>query len=296
MGINAKMTAIADAIREKTGKSALLSLDNMPFEIANIETSSLNFEVVGGTEQPTNPQENTIWVNTDTAITSYIFSTTKPTEPIEGMLWFETGTNSKGEFNAIIDNSMMVYPIQVEQYINGVWKPKDGFIYKESQWIQFAYTILWLYRDGDRNLDITGDYHRDGTDAIPPDGQTAEGVKYVDFPCRSNDNLYKAIQFYTGKMIDITGFNYLVEKSIHGRSGDSVQLVSSDKQVAAEVKQTLTSNEIQTLVLDISSFTGEYYIGFYNFNNGYDNWDMYELYLTTTETEDILNATNKAEV
>ena len=36
MSVNAKMTAIADAIRAKTGKSDLLTLDQMPTEIASI--------------------------------------------------------------------------------------------------------------------------------------------------------------------------------------------------------------------------------------------------------------------
>ena len=33
----------------------------------------LNFEIVGGTTEPSNPAENTIWVNTDTEITSWFF-------------------------------------------------------------------------------------------------------------------------------------------------------------------------------------------------------------------------------
>lgn len=36
--------------------------------------TELNFEIVGGTTQPSNPTENTIWVNTDTPITKYYFS------------------------------------------------------------------------------------------------------------------------------------------------------------------------------------------------------------------------------
>ena len=39
---------------------------------------NLNFKVVGGTTEPSNPKENTIWVNTDTAITSWDFSATEP--------------------------------------------------------------------------------------------------------------------------------------------------------------------------------------------------------------------------
>lgn len=420
----------------------LQELINMANELPD-KGASLNFEIVGGTTQPTNPTENMIWINTDTEITSYIFSATKPykrsenknfivypyysttgtTNGItytdlgngrftasgtatanayfrasydsvdkgafllhagtytlsgcpaggsaetymlqlmrqiadgtwenltfdygdsttftlatdtacrlsfrvmegvtvsdltgyfqleegstatsfisgvaeEGIVWFETGTNSPADFNAFVNNGMMVYPNHVEQYVNGAWSPKDGHFYDGEKWIQFAFTVLWLYINGDRNLEVTGDYHRNDTNkTVQPDGQTAEGIKYINFYCRSDENgLYKAAQFYTGKMIDVTAFKYLVEKSIHGRNGDKVQLVSSDMQVAAEVKQTLTSSSMQTLVLDISQFTGSYYIGFYNFNNGYDNWDMYELYLTTVETEDIKSATNTAEV
>ena len=36
--------------------------------------TDLNFEVVGGTSAPTDPKENTIWMNTDTEITGYQFS------------------------------------------------------------------------------------------------------------------------------------------------------------------------------------------------------------------------------
>lgn len=74
-----KLTAIADAIRAKTGKEDTLTLDQMPLEIAGIQTGvELNFKVVGGTIQPTSPSENMIWVNTDVEITSWVFSATEP--------------------------------------------------------------------------------------------------------------------------------------------------------------------------------------------------------------------------
>ena len=46
MSVNEKMTAIADAIREKTGKSELITLDAMPGEIRGIETGG------GGADLP----------------------------------------------------------------------------------------------------------------------------------------------------------------------------------------------------------------------------------------------------
>lgn len=40
--------------------------------------AGLNFKIVGGTTQPANPSENTIWVNTDADITGWMFSAKTP--------------------------------------------------------------------------------------------------------------------------------------------------------------------------------------------------------------------------
>lgn len=55
--------------------------------------ASLNFKVVGGTSTPASPKENTIWVNTDTEITSWHFGADEPnvcqtTVPDSGDPWF----------------------------------------------------------------------------------------------------------------------------------------------------------------------------------------------------------------
>ena len=49
--------------------------------------TGLNFEIVGGTAEPSNPEENTIWVNTDTNITGWEFSAN---EPYSGELELDT--------------------------------------------------------------------------------------------------------------------------------------------------------------------------------------------------------------
>ena len=46
----------------------------------------LNFEIVGGTTQPSNPKENTIWVNTDQEITNWLF------DNLPGTIVESTGT------------------------------------------------------------------------------------------------------------------------------------------------------------------------------------------------------------
>jgi hypothetical protein len=67
----------------------------------------LNYTVVGGTSAPSNPKENTIWVNTSTAITSHVFSATQPTGSA-GMVWIQIGVESGVEFNALKKNGIQV--------------------------------------------------------------------------------------------------------------------------------------------------------------------------------------------
>ena len=79
----------------------------------------LNFKVVGGTEQPANPKENMIWVNTDQKITGWVFSAEQPTEPAEGMVWIATPSPNTIAFNALKKNTVMVYPNAATQYVSG---------------------------------------------------------------------------------------------------------------------------------------------------------------------------------
>ena len=76
MALTDKLTAIANAIRTQSGKTAKLTLAEMPTEILDLQ--ALTFQVIGGTAQPTAPRENDIWVNTDQNITSWHFGAEEP--------------------------------------------------------------------------------------------------------------------------------------------------------------------------------------------------------------------------
>lgn len=91
--------------------------------------ASLNFKVVGGTSAPSSPKENTIWVNTDAEITSWVFSATEPEAPTAGMVWITTGKTSTAPFNALKKNNITVYPISAKQYVGGAWVDKTAKIY-----------------------------------------------------------------------------------------------------------------------------------------------------------------------
>lgn len=106
----------------------------------------LNFEVVGGTTEPTNPKENTIWVNMASAITGWYFGSDEPDVREEGTLWITTGVSSNGAFNALKKNGLKVYPISAKHYRSGVWVEKPVKIYQNGAWSGFIDWDTYLYR------------------------------------------------------------------------------------------------------------------------------------------------------
>ena len=110
--------------------------------------ASLNFKVVGGTTQPINPTENTIWVNTSTAIGEWQFSATQPTTRVDGSalvvgdVWIKTGVNSGGEFNALKKNGIMLYPIACYQRVGSSWAFASSSVYQNGSWKGFFVVLL----------------------------------------------------------------------------------------------------------------------------------------------------------
>ena len=188
-------TDIADAIREKTGSTDAIIADNFPNIIRNITTGiETNFEIIGGTTQPASPKENTIWVNTSTAITKWSFSTDTPNNPTEGMVWIKTYFASPISINAIKENEINFNLVNCHQYIGGSFIEKESKIYQSAQWLELSTEIF----------DITkGD---DGTLFTPSSESvniTTTPGEYVQF---KSNNSYK-YGIYFNEPIDVTGLN-----------------------------------------------------------------------------------------
>ena len=135
------LTNIANAVRSKTGKSGSILVSNIANEISNISTGvELNFTVVGGTTAPSNPVENTIWINTSTTISSWEFSATQPIAS-SGKVWICISASSTVEFNALKSNGIKVYPISAKQYVSGAWVDKTAKSYQNSRWVEW-----WVWK------------------------------------------------------------------------------------------------------------------------------------------------------
>ncbi len=152
---SADLTSVADAIREKGETTEQLVFPSgFVTAIENMKGGAdLNFEIVGGTTQPSNPKENTIWVNTGTAITGWVFSTETPENPVSGMVWFRVSSASPVSFNALKENNITVYPYQCYQYINGAYESKVAVSYINGDWVNW---VLYLYNQGNLCEDVTG--------------------------------------------------------------------------------------------------------------------------------------------
>lgn len=233
----------------------------------------LNFKVVGN-PQPTNPKENTIWLNTDVDITSWIFNANEPTEFEEGMVWFPTGASSPVEFNALKKNGIQVYPLAAKQYVSGALVDVTAQSYQNGAWVDW---FTYLYNYGDECTAITGGWQGRAWGF----GQDTQYVS-ATAPTISHSGSDMTIRLprgHTGaveiaKDVDLTHFTTL---SVHGLAnkvgGDWAVLLVINRNntywgttAATTVWLSATSESEQTA--DISNIFGKYDIAF-----GLGAWD-----------------------
>lgn len=131
----------------------------MIFNINGGGSAGLDFKVVCN-PQPTNPNKNTIWVNTDEPITSWAFSATQPENAIEGMVWFFSAVFSHVEFNSLKKDTLQIYPIYARQYIGTEWVEKLVKSYQDDEWVDWS--IIYLYKNGNTFDNLTGGYNTYG--------------------------------------------------------------------------------------------------------------------------------------
>jgi hypothetical protein len=115
----------------------------------------LNFNVISGTEQPTNPQENTVWVQTELEISSWTYDSIEPLDPSEGMVWLQAAENCDHPINALKKNAITLNIIGAHQYISKAWVSMESAVFKDGQWQSLKY---WLIKDGRPVASTVGEF------------------------------------------------------------------------------------------------------------------------------------------
>ena len=233
----------------------------------------LNFKVVGGTSAPASQKENTIWINTDAEITSWIFSVSEPETPLDGMVWISVGTASPTKFNALKKNNITVYPISAKQYVSGAWADKETKTCQNGAWVDW---ITYYYDKGEQFTDLTGGWAAEGRRA-----QVTFNSDHMLLELKSNYNEETAAA-YTSNKIDMTGTSTLYVY-IDERTSDDIVDSSKVSRYAAVgicdapsidtdgwVAYTTVAKSAQGAwyTVDVSQYSGEYYVCVHNAING----------------------------
>lgn len=275
MALINKLTAIADSIREKTGKTDVLTLDQMPLEIAGIQTGvELNFKVVGGTTKPASASENTIWINTNVKISEWTFSATEPEAPSAGMVWIITDTKSTTSFNALKKNNINLYPVAAKQYVNGAWVSKTIKSNQGDEWTESAIPRTYIFKSGEGALVATKS--RSGRQSSVTLTQDS-----IAFYCGTGDT---GTVIQTQNPISLTSFSKLKARAVctsatstsHPAQIGFATALAGDYTVKPDISHVvITADSVEReYSLPIPSGVESAYIGIYGMFNGnvYDLW------------------------
>lgn len=228
-----------------------------------MQGAELNFEIVSGTAAPENPKENTIWVNTDMAISEWVFSAEQPTNPVEGMVWFFTSSASTIDFNAIKKNNITLYPASCKQYISGTWVEQEAKIYQKT-WIDWK---LYLYNTGDECTSITGGWvaakeclttNQNGYGPVLVNPSITRGTSSITASTSVGGESY-AIggTMRTANKIDLSPYSRLVYSYNQTGSTVTTKFFIGDSGSSAVATNDAGANK----VIDLSNINGSYYVG-----------------------------------
>lgn len=245
---------------------------------------SLLMTVVGGTTQPATPDENTIWVNTSTAIGNWCVSNTEPSSPSAGDVWITLKPSISNTINIVESNDGAVYLGfgTAWQYISGAWENKDAELYTNGAWQELNF---YAYNLGDLCTAETGGWELyKATNNL----NTFEDT-YLNHDYKSTSS-YKGI-FVTDNTIDVTEYTHIYmdyEVISAGNTGanytgglyfttNNTGLTAAEN-AATDIYTFHVASQARTVVsVDIASYTGSYYI---MTKGNYQKWKCYRIWLT----------------
>lgn len=234
-----------------------------PIKGASIE---INYSVVGGVEEPAEPTENMIWVNTDQNITDWVFSKNEPKNLKEGMIWFATGDNSNVSFFTLrMDRREFdeVYPISAKQYVSGVWVNKAVKSYQDGKWVEW---IRHLFNNGDQCVDITGGWtgrtYTSGSRTFVPGSINSSGQLQLD-----SNGTTSCKELYTKNKISKGSFSRLYFNVANATNTGCVMLNTEQGHSSATAVAIKETNTAGTYGIDLTG-TEDFYVVVYNATGG----------------------------
>lgn len=291
-----------------------------------LSKTELNFEVICSTTRPTNPKENTIWINTDIDATGWLFydfsqynSNIPIWEEENGFIEINAHAYFQREtsFNLLKQNYIILAPSSAWQYINSKWIHREGQIYLSGKWVDFfSAAINVTYQEGYTcsatdgttvlyasdtsgtwsciipyvgtwTITITnGDKSKSVSVDITENNQTESVSIFCEFSITSNyfnpglslsgyNNTSSAVSKFscTKEAIDLTDFSTL-SATLFANSGSIyitlyISTTTSKNNAVASTGMPGPNSSGSSRRIDISRFSGKYYIILEVVCNGY---------------------------
>ena len=167
----------------------------------------------------------------------------------EGTVWIQPGTTSPVAFNALKKNSIQVCPLNAKQYVGGAWALKDAETYQGGAWVGF-----WtgdLFKNGDQFESITGGWVQANYQVYGSENSDAGTLTIGDTIDITANGGQCCKSARTNNKIDLTNYNTITV------TGTCMYLLISTS--TSGVPAAIATENAKSL--DISGFSGEYYVG-----------------------------------
>ena len=212
---------------------------------------------------PASARDGTIAVVTNTAVSAVYAQNTEPSSPKNGDVWITVSSIST---TPIVLGKITLYPAQYKQYVGNAWENVTAFVRCNGVWVQSVMYLLdgasdnvtWqtYYAYGGKAEKVTNGYKFTGANGGNQPGaiQTAEKVDITGFSklrCvgRNDNTMTQNFPFFIG-----------IQRNQAYSSSNSYNGVYVITQGSAAYKTYSQAGDFD-LTVDISQYSGEYYIG-----------------------------------
>lgn len=255
------LVLVADAIRTKGETTeALVFPGGFVTAIDRIKGGGVKAVAFASEDElPSDSSDGTtIAVISTTAVGEVYVQSAEPSEHATGDLWITYTTSGNHPVNA---GNVTVYPLNAYQYTDGSWAKISMFIWANGKWNS---AIMYLLNTEDECVDITGGWDVYG-EASAMAAKTSEG-----FNVSAKNTGYQRAGIQTKNAINVSEYSRIIfvgkVASYYSYYQTHVGIQTNKASGVGDIVNTAAKASVTKagefrLTLDVTSYSGKYYVG-----------------------------------